>query len=79
MLIGLVLMLPVFLTGVDWIRWWVIISFDLSVVFLLYAATQPEVDRAPTRRTLTVFAVGVILLAVVPVGIIPGFGAPVPM
>jgi hypothetical protein len=37
------------------------------------------VDDAPTRRTLVVFAVGAILLAVIPIGIIPGFGAPVPM
>jgi hypothetical protein len=79
LLIGLVLMLPIFLTGVDWIRWWVIIAFDLGIVFLLYAGRQPEVDRPPTRRTLAVFAVGVVLLAVIPVGIIPGFGAPVPM
>jgi hypothetical protein len=79
MLIGLVLILPVFATGVDWVRWWVIIAFDLGIVFLLYAGAQPEVDELPTRRTLIVFAVGVILLAVMPIGIIPGFGAPVPM
>lgn len=79
MLVGVVLMLPVFLTGVDWIRWWVIIAFDIGIVFLLYVGGQPESDRPPTRRTLTVFAVGAILLAVIPVGIIPGFGAPVPM
>ena len=77
--VGLVLILPVFATGVDWVRWWVIIAFDLGIVFLLYTRNQPEIDELPTRRTLIVFAVGVILLAVIPIGIIPGFGAPVPM
>ncbi|OYN80729.1 hypothetical protein [Mycolicibacterium sphagni] len=77
--IGLVLILPVFATGVDWVRWWVIIAFDLGIVFLFYTRDQPEVDLPPTRRTLIVFAVGAILLAVIPIGIIPGFGAPVPM
>jgi hypothetical protein len=79
MLIGAVLILPVFATGVDWVRWWVIIAFDLGIVFLLYTRDQPEVDEPPSRRTLVVFAVGAILLAVIPIGIIPGFGAPVPM
>jgi hypothetical protein len=79
MLIGVVMILPVFATGVDWVRWWVVIAFDLGIVFLLYTRDQPETDEPPTRRTLVVFAVGAILLAVVPIGIIPGFGAPVPM
>ncbi|KDE97455.1 hypothetical protein Y900_000545 [Mycolicibacterium aromaticivorans JS19b1 = JCM 16368] len=79
MLVGIVMILPVFATGVDWVRWWVIIAFDLGVVFLLYTRNQPEIDEPPTRRTLIVFAVGAILLAVIPIGIIPGFGAPVPM
>jgi hypothetical protein len=79
LLVGIVMILPVFATGVDWVRWWVIIAFDLGVVFLLYTRDQPEIDEPPTRRTLIVFAVGAILLAVIPIGIIPGFGAPVPM
>jgi hypothetical protein len=79
MLIGVVMILPVFATGVDWVRWWVVIAFDLGIVFLLYTRDQPETDEPPTRRTLVVFAVGAILLAVIPIGIIPGFGAPVPM
>ncbi|MCV7020072.1 hypothetical protein [Mycolicibacterium aichiense] len=79
MLVGIVMILPVFATGVDWVRWWVIIAFDLGVVFLLYTRDQPEIDEPPTRRTLIVFAVGAVLLAVIPIGIIPGFGAPVPM
>ncbi|BBY61232.1 hypothetical protein MSAR_43680 [Mycolicibacterium sarraceniae] len=79
MLIGAVMILPVFGTGVDWVRWWVIIAFDLGLVFLLYTRDQPEVDEPPARRTLIVFAVGAILLAVIPIGIIPGFGAPVPI
>lgn len=78
-LAGAVLLLPIFATGVDWIRWWVIAAFDLGVVFLLFAARQPEPDRPVTRSTLRIFAVFAVLLALLPVGIIPGFGAPVPM
>ena len=76
--IGFALTLPIFMTGVDWIRWWVIIAFDLGIVFLLYAGGQPEVERPPTRRTLITFAVFTALLALFPVGIAPGL-APVPM
>ncbi len=78
-LAGVVLLLPIFATGVDWIRWWVIAAFDLGIVFLLFASAQPEPDRPATRRTIRAFAVFAVLLALVPVGIIPGFGAPVPM
>lgn len=78
-LAGAVLLLPVFATGVDWIRWWVIAAFDLGIVFLLFAAAQPEPERPVTRRTLRIFAAFAVLLALLPVGIIPGFGAPVPM
>ena len=56
-----------------------IAAFDLGIVFLLFAAAQPEADRPVTRRTLRVCAVFAVLLALFPVGIIPGFGAPVPM
>lgn len=73
------LMLPVFATSVDWVRWWVTISFDVGMVYLLYASSQPEAAREPTRRTRVVFAVGVILLALFPVGAIPGFGVPPPV
>jgi hypothetical protein len=77
--VGLVLILPVFLTGVDWIRWWVTIAFDLGIVFLLFAARRPEIDQPPTRRSVRVLTVLAIGLAVLPTGIIPGFGSPVPM
>jgi hypothetical protein len=76
---GVALTVPVFLSAVDWTRWWVMITYDLGVVFLLYTAGQPEVREPVSRRTRTVFAAGLVLLAVLPLGIIPGFGAPIPM
>jgi hypothetical protein len=78
-LIGLALIAPIFVTGVDWIRWWVMITFDVGIVFLLFASSEQESSLPPTRRTRIVFTCGAILLAVLPVGIIPVFGAPVPM
>jgi len=57
----------------------VMITFDIGIVFLLFASSEQESDLPPTRRTRIVFACGAILLAVLPLGIIPVFGAPVPM
>lgn len=79
LVVGIALLVPVFLTGADWIRWFVIAGFDVGIVFLLYAAGQPEPDRPPTRRTLRIYTAGAVLLALLPIGIVPGFGAPVPM
>lgn len=77
-LVGALLFVPIFMTGVDWIRWWETIALDLGVVFLLYASGQPEADQPVTRRALIIFAIGAALLALFPLGILPGFGAPVP-
>jgi hypothetical protein len=73
------LLVPVFATSVDWVRWWVTISFDVGIVYVLYASGQPDAVRAATRRTRIVFAVVAILLALFPVGAIPGFGVPPPV
>ncbi len=62
------MVLPLFLAGLDWTRWWVLITADVAIVYLLYAVGRPEVDRPPTKRTVTVFVVLVVILAVVPTG-----------
>jgi hypothetical protein len=78
-ILGSALFLPVFLTGVDWIRWWTTIAYNLGIVFVLYATRQPELSEPPTRRSITVVAVAGTALALLPIGIIPVFGAPTPM
>lgn len=78
-LIGFALILPVFMTGVDWTRWWVLIAFDVGIVFLIFASSEPDSELPVTRRTRIVFALGAVLLALLPLGIIPGFGAPLPV
>jgi len=77
--IGFAMTLPVFMTGVDWVRWWVSISLDIGLVFLLYASTQPEIDAPTTSRSTRDFIVAVIALALIPVGIVPAFMAPLPI
>lgn len=76
---GFCLTVPVFMTGVDWVRWWVSIALDIGVVFLIYASRQPEVDTPPTRRSTRSFVLIVIALALIPVGIVPAFLAPLPI
>ena len=76
--LGLCLTVPVFMTGVDWARWWVMIAFDIGIVYLLFASNQPEVDAPPTRASLRAFIVAMALLAI-PFGIVPAFLAPLPI
>jgi hypothetical protein len=60
-------LLPVFATSADWARWWMAISFDVGVVYLLYASHQPESNRSATRGTRLSFAVAIVLLALLPI------------
>ena len=69
-----VLVLPVFAAGDDWVRWWVAISFDVGVIYLLYASGQPESAEPPSRRTRVLFAFGIVLLGLVPMGTIGHVG-----
>ena len=77
--LGFCMTVPVFMTGVDWVRWWVSISLDIGLVYLLYVSRQPEVDSPPTRRSTRAFIFIVIALALIPVGIVPAFLAPLPI
>ncbi len=76
--LGICLIVPVFMTGVDWVRWWVMVAFDIGIVYMLYASGQPEIDAPPTRVSLRAFVLAMVLFAI-PLGIIPAFGAPLPI
>lgn len=73
---GVLLIVPVFLTGFDWTRWLIIVSFDVAIVFLVFAARRPEIEREPTPKALRVFVVLLIVLLLIPIGAVPGFGGP---
>jgi hypothetical protein len=73
---GLVLIIPVFLTGFDWTRWLIIASFDVAIVFTVFAARGPEIEQEPTPKVLRLFVFLVIALALIPIGTVPGFGGP---
>jgi hypothetical protein len=73
---GLLLIVPVFLTGFDWTRWLIIVSFDVAIVFTVFAARRPEIDRPPASNQLRLFLFLVLVLALIPIGIVPGFGGP---
>jgi hypothetical protein len=70
------LVIPVFLTGFDWTRWLIIMSFDIVIVYLLFAANRPEIDEEPPKLTVQLFVLTVIVAALIPVGAVPGFGGP---
>lgn len=61
------LLLPVFATSADWARWWVAISFDVGVIYLLYASRQPESTRSATTLTRVSFAIAMVILALFPI------------
>lgn len=71
---GIALLLPVFATGADWVRWWVAISFDVGAVYVLYAASQPESAQPATRRTRVFFAAVLIVLLLIPSGTVSHIG-----
>jgi hypothetical protein len=73
---GLLLITSVFLTGFDWTRWLTIVAFDVAVVFIVFAARRPEIEEEPTLKALRLFVLLVIVLALIPVGTVPGFGGP---
>jgi hypothetical protein len=73
---GLVLIIPVFLTGFDWTRWLIIVSFDVAIVFTVFAARRHEIEQETTPKTLRLFVFLVIALALIPIGTVPGFGGP---
>jgi hypothetical protein len=73
---GVLLIIPVFLTGFDWTRWLIIVSFDVAIVFTVFAARRPEMDRPQTSNRLRLFLFLVIVLALIPIGTVPGFGGP---
>ena len=66
-ILAALLLLPVFATSSDWTRWWLAISFDVGVVYLLYASRQPESARPAARRTRVSFIVAIVLLALFPI------------
>jgi hypothetical protein len=73
---GLLLIAPVFLTGFDWTRWLIIVSFDVAIVFTVFAARRSEIDQHPTSNQLRLFVFLVLVLVLIPIGIVPGFGGP---
>lgn len=77
--VTLVVMAPLFVTAFDWTRWLVIVTLNVSVVYALFASGQPEIEQPTTRRMLVVCAVVITSLALLPIGIIPGFAAPPPV
>jgi hypothetical protein len=76
LLLGFALFLPIFVMGADWTRWWVMITFDIAIVFILFASGEKESAKSLNCRTRTVCIFGAAVLAG-PLGSIPGFAFPI--
>jgi hypothetical protein len=67
-------MIPVFLTGYDWLRWCIVISLNIAIVYILFTVNAPQLEEEPTPKNIRVFVIVVIALALFPIGVFPGFG-----
>ena len=74
-LLALAVMVLLFMTASDWTRWWVLITFDVALVYILYAIDRPEIEQTPSRRTVGAFIAVVIVLAI-PTGHTSHVGGP---
>lgn len=71
--IALAMMIPIFATGVDWIRWWAIITINIVCVYLIFASGRPEIEGPVSRKQLKVFVGVAIFLACVPLAGTAGY------
>lgn len=75
---GFALYLPIFITGTDWTRWWVMVTFNVGTVFLLFVSREPESAQPIIFERLLV-AIIAILFLMAPFSAVPGFGIPYPV
>ncbi|OBJ90641.1 hypothetical protein [Mycobacterium asiaticum] len=62
------LIIPLFITGLDWTRWCTLIALDVAIIYILYAIDKPEMSESPTRRNWLMFVVTVVVFAAIPLG-----------
>lgn len=67
------LMVPIFASGTDWIRWWNVILINIAGVYVLFASARPEIETEVSRRDLKWFLIVVVLLAIVPLSATAGY------
>lgn len=73
--VGALLLVPLFITGVDWTRWLLVVAFDVVVVYVLYADRQPEIDAKPSARAVRLFPLVALGFMLFPLGLAPGGGS----
>ncbi|MGV0812616.1 hypothetical protein ABQF34_11710 [Mycolicibacterium boenickei] len=71
---GALLLVPLFITGVDWTRWLLVVAFDVVVVYVLYANERPEIDEAPPARSVRLLPLVALGFMLIPLGLAPGGG-----
>lgn len=67
------LMVPIFASGADWIRWWTIILINVAGIYLLFASGREEIEAAVSKRDMKWFIVAVVVLACIPLSAVAGY------
>lgn len=66
-------MIPIFASGVDWIRWWTIIAINIAGVYLLFSSGRREMETEVSKRDVKWFVVVVVVLACIPLSATAGY------
>ncbi|QLL09606.1 hypothetical protein [Mycobacterium vicinigordonae] len=69
-----VLVIPLFVTALDWTRWWTMMALDVGIAYILYSLDKPEIEQRPPKRTVLVSIAIIMVLAVIPFGDVNNVG-----
>ena len=67
------LMVPVFASGADWIRWWTVILINIAGIYLLFASGRKEIETAVSSRDFKWFIAVTVLLACIPLSAVSAY------
>ena len=68
-------MIPVFVTGQDWIRWWMVILMNMATVYLTFAADRAALEKPVASRDVRSFVAVVVVLILLPLSAPAGYSS----
>ena len=73
--LALAAMIPVFVTGQDWIRWWMVILINIATVYLTFAADRAALEKPVASRDVRSFVAVVVVLILLPLSAPAGYSS----